>query len=110
MVNTHAQTMRPAMPQLTARVPRVMPTPTMAPVMVCVVETGIPRLREREDGHAAAGLGAEAADGLQLGQAVPHGPHDAPAAEERAEARWPPGRAATTQKGTAKGRPDQTVP
>src|SRR5512133_3760386 len=34
---------RPATPQRTARVPRVEPTPTIAPVMVWVVETGIPQ-------------------------------------------------------------------
>ncbi len=42
MVSIHAQTMPPATPQRTRRVPRVEPTPAMAPVMVCVVETGIP--------------------------------------------------------------------
>ena len=42
MVMTHAQTMRPANPQRTADKRLVAPTPTMAPVMVCVVLTGIP--------------------------------------------------------------------
>ena len=42
MVSTHAQTMLPATPHLTADSRRVAPTPTMAPVMVCVVETGMP--------------------------------------------------------------------
>ena len=42
MVSTHAHTMRPATPHLTADMRRVEPTPTMAPVMVCVVETGMP--------------------------------------------------------------------
>ena len=42
MVRIHAQTMRPATPNLTAERRRVAPTPTMAPVMVCVVETGMP--------------------------------------------------------------------
>ena len=42
MVRIHAQMMRPATPQRTARAPRVEPTPTMAPVMVWVVETGMP--------------------------------------------------------------------
>ena len=42
MVRIQAQMIRPATPQRTARVPFVEPTPTMAPVMVCVVETGMP--------------------------------------------------------------------
>src|SRR5205085_4572153 len=44
MVRTQAQRMRPATPQRTARVPLVAPTPTIAPVMVWVVETGMPSL------------------------------------------------------------------
>src|SRR5437868_6225849 len=44
IVSTHAQTMRPATPQRTARVPLVAPTPTIAPVIVCVVLTGMPSL------------------------------------------------------------------
>ena len=42
IVSTHAQTIRPAMPQRTADSRRVEPTPTIAPVMVCVVLTGTP--------------------------------------------------------------------
>ena len=42
MVKIHAQTMLPATPQRTAETRRVDPTPTIAPVIVCVVETGIP--------------------------------------------------------------------
>ena len=42
IVKTHAQMMRPAMPHLTAESRRVAPTPTIAPVIVCVVETGMP--------------------------------------------------------------------
>ncbi len=42
MVKIQAQMIRPATPQRTARVPRVAPTPTIAPVMVWVVETGMP--------------------------------------------------------------------
>src|SRR5690348_6738342 len=41
-VNTHAQTTLPATPQRTADSLRTLPTPTIAPVMVCVVETGTP--------------------------------------------------------------------
>src|SRR6476660_10116460 len=42
MVSTHAHTIRRAMPQRTADNPLVAPTPTIAPVMVWVVLTGIP--------------------------------------------------------------------
>lgn len=42
IVKSHAHTIRPAMPHLTAESLRVAPTPTIAPVIVCVVETGIP--------------------------------------------------------------------
>ena len=42
MVRIQAQTIRPATPQRTADSRRVEPTPTIAPVMVCVVDTGMP--------------------------------------------------------------------
>lgn len=42
MVKSQAQMMFPATPQRTAESLLVEPTPTMAPVMVCVVLTGIP--------------------------------------------------------------------
>lgn len=42
IVRIHAQTIRPATPHFTADILRVEPTPTIAPVMVCVVETGVP--------------------------------------------------------------------
>lgn len=42
IVSIHAQTMRPATPHLTAEKRFAEPTPTMAPVIVCVVDTGIP--------------------------------------------------------------------
>ena len=48
-----------ATPQRTAETRRAAPTPTMAPVMVWVVETGMPSQVAREQGHRAAGLGAE---------------------------------------------------
>ena len=43
MVRIQAQRMLPATPQRTADTFCAAPTPTMAPVMVCVVDTGIPR-------------------------------------------------------------------
>src|SRR5690606_11453101 len=42
IVKIQAQTMLPATPQRTADILRDAPTPTMAPVIVCVVETGTP--------------------------------------------------------------------
>ena len=42
MVSTHAHTIRRATPQRTADNRCVAPTPTIAPVIVCVVLTGIP--------------------------------------------------------------------
>src|SRR5678810_1296507 len=42
MVKIQAQTMLPASPQRTAAARRTEPTPTIAPVIVCVVETGMP--------------------------------------------------------------------
>src|SRR6185295_19740273 len=44
MVSTQAQTMVPATPHFTADSRRVAPTPMMAPVMVWVVDTGIPSM------------------------------------------------------------------
>src|SRR4051812_27377430 len=41
IVSTHAQTTRPATPHRTALSLRDAPTPTMAPVMVWVVDTGM---------------------------------------------------------------------
>jgi len=43
MVSTQAIIMSFAMFQLTADVLRAAPTPTIAPLMVCVVETGMPK-------------------------------------------------------------------
>src|SRR5216683_3382833 len=42
IVKTQAQTIRPATRHLTADRRVVDPTPAIAPVMVCVVDTGIP--------------------------------------------------------------------
>src|SRR5436309_12431072 len=43
IVKTQAQTIRPAIPQRTADRRCVAPTPTIDPVIVCVVLTGIPK-------------------------------------------------------------------
>src|SRR4051812_31826634 len=42
IVKTQAQTILPATPQRTADIFCAEPTPTIAPVMVCVVDTGTP--------------------------------------------------------------------
>src|ERR1043166_10150123 len=42
IVSTHAQTMRSATPQRTAESFCTEPTPMIEPVMVCVVDTGMP--------------------------------------------------------------------
>src|SRR4029450_11387575 len=54
MVRIQAQTMRPATPQRTADRRRVAPTPTIAPVMVWVVEAGMAREAARYRAQAAA--------------------------------------------------------
>ena len=84
-MSTQAATMLPATPQRTARARCAAPTPTIAPVIVCVVETGMPKLDGEEQRDRAAGLGREAADRPQLGDLLAHGLDDAPAAEQRAE-------------------------
>ena len=78
--------MLPATPQRTADSFCTEPTPTIAPVIVCVVDTGMPSPVARNSVIAPAGLGAEAADRAQLGDLLPHRLDDPPAAEQRAEA------------------------
>ena len=85
MVITQAMTMSLATFQRTAETRRAAPTPTIAPVIVCVVETGMPRSVARNSVIAPAGLGAEALHGRELGDLRAHGVDDAPAAEQRAE-------------------------
>jgi hypothetical protein len=46
MVNTHAHSRLMVTPQRTADTLLVTPTPIIAPVMVCVVDTGIPKCSE----------------------------------------------------------------
>src|SRR5216117_2103498 len=52
MVSTHAQTIRPATPHLTAENRLAEPTPTIEPVMVWVVDTGMPKLVARNSVRA----------------------------------------------------------
>src|SRR5206468_12074773 len=54
MVRIHAHTTRPATPHLTAEMRWVVPTPTMAPVIVCVVDTGMPAWAVKNRVAAAA--------------------------------------------------------
>src|SRR5438477_12184900 len=54
MVRNHAHTTLPATPHLTAESRWVEPTPTMAPVIVWVVETGIPWAAVKNSVAAAA--------------------------------------------------------
>ena len=85
IVSTHAQTIRPATPQRTAESLRVAPdADDRAGDRVRRRHRDAERGRE-EQRHRAAGLGAEAADRLQLGDLHAHRLHDAPAAGERAE-------------------------
>src|SRR2546425_727180 len=54
IVRIHAHTTRPATPQRTAESRWVEPTPTMAPVMVWVVDTGMPAWAVKNSVAAAA--------------------------------------------------------
>src|SRR5881392_2745344 len=54
IVRIHAHTTRPATPHRTAESRWVEPTPTMAPVIVCVVDTGIPCAAVKNSVAAAA--------------------------------------------------------
>ena len=67
IVSTQAQTICPATPQRTADSRRVAPTPTIAPVIVCVVLMPMPSCVAVKMATRRAGLGGEAADRLQLG-------------------------------------------
>src|SRR5579875_3382803 len=66
MVSTQAQTMLRAMPQRTAETRWTEPTPTMAPVMVWVVETGMPRALARPRAVALAVSAQKPPTGLSL--------------------------------------------
>ena len=85
MVMTQATTMLLATFQRTAETRRAAPTPTMAPVMVWVVETGTPMWVARNRVIAPAGLGAEALLRRQAGDLRAHGVDDPPAAEQGAQ-------------------------
>ncbi len=66
IVKTQAQTMVPATPQRTALARCVEPTPTMAPVMVCVVDTGMPSAVARKSVNAPPVSAQNPPTGLSL--------------------------------------------
>src|SRR5215208_339966 len=71
MVRIQAQTMRPATPHFTADNRRVAPTPTMEPVIVCVVETGVPVSVTYANVSAAADSAQKPPTGLSFVIRVP---------------------------------------
>ena len=72
MVNIHAQIMFPATPQRTAVIRLVVaPTPTMAPVTVWVVLTGIPAIDAPIIEKAAAASAQKPPEGWSLVILVP---------------------------------------
>ena len=86
IVSTQAHITRPATPHRTRRERCVVPTPTIAPVIVCVVDTGTPA----ERGQAERDRGGDDSDGhpadrLELRDLRAHRVHDPPPAEQRAE-------------------------
>ena len=85
MVKIHAQIMFPATPQRTAESLLVAPTPTIAPVIVWVVLTGIPATDAPIMAQAAAGFGAKTAHGTKFGNFSSHSFNNSPAAEHRSQ-------------------------
>src|SRR4051812_1231973 len=71
MVKTHAQTTRPATPHRTADKRWLAPTPTMPPVIVCVVETGMPWAEVKNNMAAAADSAQTPPTGLMRVSLVP---------------------------------------
>src|SRR3954454_19279764 len=63
IVRIQAHTTRPATPQRTADSRRAAPTPTMPPVMVCVVDTGMPCAEVKKSAAAADVSAATPPDG-----------------------------------------------
>src|SRR2546427_9564683 len=66
MVSPPPQTIRPATPQRTADSLVVAPTPTIAPVITCVVEAGMPATALMARGVAPAVSAAKPPTGLSL--------------------------------------------
>jgi hypothetical protein len=83
MVRTQASTICPATPQRTALIRFVEPTPTMEPVMVCVVLTGMPPENNHYQSCRRSNLRTKAVHWAQLYDALPHRADDSPAPEQR---------------------------
>src|SRR3989344_9486789 len=66
MVSIHASTILPATPQRTADTECAEPTPTMAPVMVWVVDSGMPRPVARNRVSAPPDSAQNPSTGLSL--------------------------------------------
>ena len=64
---------------------RADPAPTMLPEITCVVEIGKPEARGRQQDAGCGRLCRESLCRLEREDALPEGPHDAPAARVRAE-------------------------
>src|SRR5690606_1466019 len=71
IVRTQAQRRLTVIPQRTAETLFVSPTPMIAPVMVCVVETGIPRWSVRNSVIAPADSALTPSSGVTLVIFVP---------------------------------------
>src|SRR5436305_473432 len=99
IVSTHAHTTRPATPHRTAESRRDAPTPTIAPVIVCVVDTGMPWADVKNNVAAAADSAATPPTGCSFVIFVPivftirHPPESVPRPMARCADR-------TTHKGT----------
>jgi hypothetical protein len=76
-VITQAITIPRATPHRTADVLRADPTPMIAPVIVCVVETGMPSHVAVEQHNPPSRTGAEALHGCQTGDLRAHGANKA---------------------------------
>ena len=66
IVRSHAQTIRVATPQRTAEARLIEPTPTIAPVIVWVVETGMPEERGAEQRDRPGRLSRESVHRAEL--------------------------------------------
>ena len=66
IVSIHAQTIFRATPHLTALIPLRAPTPMIAPVMVCVVLTGMPKADAPNKVNAPAVSAQNPSNGFSL--------------------------------------------
>src|SRR3569832_1753080 len=73
IVSTHAHTIRVATPHRTADKRCVVPTPTIAPVIVCIVLTGIPKAAVPNNVIAPAVTAQNPPTGFSFGGGRPGG-------------------------------------